>query len=98
MALVDEVVCGAYVAPLQPLTECSGRMLVEDGRPAHGSPAARIDEVAFGPDNALAVTKGNPGDIFVAQTGCQVTNDPADDRSPSWAPVGFQGAESVPLR
>jgi len=89
MALADEYSChDVIIAAIQPLLPCAGRRLGDSA----------IDEVAFGPDNALAVTKGNPGDIFVAQTSCRVTNDPADDRSPSWAPVGFQGAESVPIR
>jgi Tol biopolymer transport system component len=57
----------------------------------------------FGPGEVLAFDDGHsgakPADVFVVTATCpqpfNVTNNPADDRNPRWAPATFTGAPGV---
>jgi Tol biopolymer transport system component len=85
LAYVGE--CGVAVTPLTTPSYCD-RVVGPGSHPS------------FGPTNALAFDQGNPADIMVSTSECSgianLTNHPADDRNPSWAPPTFQGAPSVP--
>jgi hypothetical protein len=61
----------------------------------------------FGPQNTLTFdqdqdqgSSNSPGEIMVTTEACpqplNITNNPADDRNPMWAPPTFTGVPGVP--
>jgi Tol biopolymer transport system component len=86
--------CGVNLTSLAAAQYCTHAISPQD--PTQVAQSLHPD---FGPANAVTYSLGTPGDIMVYASDCSnpinLTQNPADDSNPRWAPPAFTGTTGV---